>query len=114
MADTAKDDAREPLPQRRQSTRDTISHHSQVVRPGNLAIDVHLVDLSPNGFHARCSERPFQRGESVAVRLPLIGQVQARVMWGLRGCFGCQFLVPIDARTYLDVLAMIRKAERAD
>lgn len=111
MANTAKDCPREPLPQRRQAKRDTVDHHTQVLLPGHPPLDVHVIDISPNGFHARCTQRQFQRGESLALRLPLVGLVQARVMWGLRGCFGCQFLVPVDARRYLDVLATIRKSE---
>ena len=111
MADAAKDYGRQPQPQRRQANRDAVDHDTQLRLPGHPPLNVHVIDISPSGLHARCSERRFQRGESVAVRLPLVGLVQARVMWGLRGCFGCQFLVPVDARCYLDILAVIRKSE---
>ena len=101
MADAAKDYGRQLQPQRRQANRDAVDHDTQLRLPGHPPLNVHVIDISPSGLHARCSERQF----------PLVGLVQARVMWGLRGCFGCQFLVPVDARCYLDVLAAIRKSE---
>jgi hypothetical protein len=33
-------------------------------------------------------------------------------MWSVRGCFGGQFQLPIDARTYLDLLAQVRATSR--
>ncbi|MBB5986338.1 PilZ domain-containing protein [Sphingobium lignivorans] len=93
--------------QRRETTRDLVDFPTSIER-GEIRLDVRLIDVSARGFHARCSDARFVRGEAVSVWLPQCGLVQARVMWGLRGCFGAQFMVPIDPRTYPDILAALR------
>jgi hypothetical protein len=108
MAEAAKKIELTAHAQRRQTARDLVDFDTIVVRSRNIPVDIRLVDLSPKGFHARCGPARFERGETVSLRLPLVGMVEARVMWSLRGCFGSQFLLPIDARTYLDLLAGIR------
>jgi hypothetical protein len=100
--------------QRRQAQRDLVDYKTAIIRPGNLRREVQLVDISPLGFHAKCSGEQFSRGESVSLLLPLIGIMQSRVMWSLRGCFGGQFLVPIDARAYLDCLNRLREGSTRD
>ena len=114
MAEVAKQTDLTGYAQRRQTARDLVDFDTMVLRPGNVRLDVRLVDLSPKGFHARCGAARFERGEPVSLRLPLVGLVQARVMWSLRGCFGCQFIVPVDARAYLDLLAIVRAESAKD
>ena len=93
--------------QRRQSSREPVDLPAAVIRPGREQQPVRLVDISPFGLHARFNGGSFHRGEYLHVDLPLIGPVKAQVMWGLKGCFGCKFVMPIDARTYLRLLATI-------
>ena len=100
--------------QRRQTQRDLVDYKTALLRPGNLRRDVQLVDISPMGFHARCGTDGFERGEAVSILLPLVGIVKARVMWSLKGCFGGQFLLPIDARADLDCLARLREGSTRD
>lgn len=108
MADPARQAELTSHAQRRQTARDLVDYDTIIIRPGNVRRDVQLVDISPKGFHARCGLERFERGESVSLRLPLIGLVQGRVMWSLRGCFGGQFILPVDARAYLDCLVLLR------
>lgn len=98
--------------QRRTTGRDPVDHETIVLRPGEVRIDVRLIDLSARGFHARCGLARFDRGESIRLQLPLVSTLPARVMWSVRGCFGGQFQLPIDARTYLDLLAQVRATSR--
>ncbi len=108
MTEVAKQvDSRAPA-QRRHVGRDLIDFETVLVRNGSRQIKTRLVDLSPKGFHARSGDARFERGEIIGLRLPLVGILPGRVMWGLKGCFGAQFSVPIDARSYLDLLAQIR------
>jgi hypothetical protein len=100
--------------QRRQTQRDLVDYKTAIIRPGNLRREVQLVDISPLGFHAKCGGEQFTRGESVSLLLPLIGIVKGRVMWSLRGCFGAQFLVPVDARAYLDCLGKLNEGSSRD
>lgn len=107
MADPAKK-IEQGLAQRRQSGRESVDLPAMVIRPGRDQQPVRLVDISPFGLHARFHGSGFGRGEHLHVDLPLIGPVKAQVMWGLKGCFGCKFMMPIDARTFLRLLATIR------
>ncbi len=107
MAETKKQIDEQAHGQRRQIARDLIDFETSLIRGGGKQIAVHLVDLSPKGFHARTAASRFERGEVVSLRLPIIGLVPGRVMWGLKGCFGAQFSIPIDARHYLELIARI-------
>lgn len=100
--------------QRRQTERDLVDYKTMIIRTGNLRRDVDLVDISPKGFHARCGEERFERGEAVSLLLPLLGIVPGSVMWSMRGCFGSQFFLPIDARAYLDCLDRLREGSTRD
>ena len=104
MADAAKK-IEQGHEQRRQSVREAVDLPATIRRPGREPQPVRLVDISPFGLHARFHGNSFQRGEHLHVDLPLIGPIKAQVMWGLKGCFGCKFLMPIDARTFLRLLA---------
>lgn len=114
MAEATKRNELKAHDQRRQTNRDLVSYDTVVTHSRDITIDVRLVDLSPRGFHARCGPARFERGEPVSLHLPSIGMIDAKVMWSLRGCFGAQFNLPIDARSYLDLLAGIRSGTVKD
>jgi len=113
MADTAKQVDQQAHEKRRQVSRDLVDFEASLTRNGGKTLTVRLVDLSPKGYHARCSAVRFERGEVVSLRLPIVGLLPGRVMWGLKGCLGVQFSLPIDARNYLELIARIR-AETPD
>lgn len=54
--------------------------------------DVHLriINLSANGFMIQ-GESPLGRGERVLIRLPVIGRIEAHVIWVADGRAGFQF-----------------------
>ena len=108
MSETARQAGERPRAARRQVARDLVDLETVLIRNGGDEGPVRLVDLSRKGFHARCADLRFARGDVVTLRLPLVGFIPGRVMWGLKGCFGCQFSVPLDERTYLRLLARIR------
>ncbi|OJY71121.1 MAG: hypothetical protein BGP16_10995 [Sphingobium sp. 66-54] len=108
MPETARQADEHQHASRRQVARDLVDLGTVLIRNGGDEVAVRLVDLSRKGFHARCASPQFARGDVVTVRLPLVGFIPGRVMWGLKGCFGCQFSVPLDERTYLRLLARIR------
>jgi|GEM_PF-1080399 len=114
MAETARRYELTSHAQRRQTSRDLVDFDTVIIRPGNVRRDIKLVDISARGFHARCGHERFERGESISLRLPIVGIAHGRVMWSLRGCVGGQFLLPIDARTYLDCLAELRESTKRD
>jgi hypothetical protein len=59
------------------------------------SLEVRLVDLSTDGFRARC-DAVVLRGSLVKIELPGIGEVEAQVSWRRRGELGARFLAPID------------------
>jgi hypothetical protein len=50
----------------------------------------------------------LERGERVWVLLPMLGEVEAEAMWGLRGLFGCKFIEPVAAELYGQVLPQLQ------
>jgi hypothetical protein len=113
MAETIKQVDQQAREKRRQVSRDLVDFEAPLARNGGKALSVRLVDLSPKGYHARCGKSEFERGDVVSLRLPIVGLLPGRVMWGLKGCFGVQFSVPIDAGNYHELIAHIR-AETPD
>lgn len=93
---------------RRTVNRDRLTYRAQVFRPGGIEVGVSLIDLSCKGFQASCGPARFARGESIQIALPLVETLNCRVMWSLPGCFGAQFMIPIDARGYLDMIAVMQ------
>lgn len=113
MADTAKQVDQRAHEKRRQVSRDLVDFEAPLTRNGGKALTVRLVDLSPKGYHARCDGNGFERGDVVSLRLPIVGLLPGRVMWDLKGCFGVQFSLPINAGHYHELIARIR-AETPD
>lgn len=112
MANLARIASGEPLREfRRTVNRDRLAYSVQVSRPGADTVEVSLIDLSCKGFQASCGKARFARGETVQVALPLMDLLHCRIMWSLPGCFGAQFMIPIDARSYLDMLAVMREGD---
>ncbi|HZV19700.1 MAG TPA: PilZ domain-containing protein [Sphingobium sp.] len=112
MSEPSRQADQSPHASRRQVARDLVDFESALILNGGVEVIVRLVDLSRKGFHARCANPRFIRDDVVTVCLPLVGFLPGRVMWGLKGCFGAQFSVPLDERTYLRVLTRIRAETR--
>ncbi len=74
------------------------------------ALDTRIMDISPYGFQGRARSRILERGERASVLLPLVGECQADIMWGLKGLFGCKFLEPLDGDLYGELLGLLRRA----
>ncbi len=53
-------------------------------------VHLHIVNLSANGFMIN-GESPLGRGERVLIRLPVIGRIEAHVIWVADDRAGFQF-----------------------
>ena len=93
---------------RRTVARDTIELQTLVRSAAFGTARARLADMSPYGCQARLAGTLWERDERIVVLLPLIGEIEARVMWGLKGLFGCKFDTPIDADIYPTLLTTIR------
>lgn len=100
------DDVRELA--RRVVPRDMIELLTLVRCADNVSVRARICDISPYGCQARGTGTAREKGDIVHILLPIIGEVEAHVMWGLKGLFGCKFETPIDADLYPQMLAMIR------
>ncbi len=108
-ADPTSSDLRELA--RRTVARDMVDFHTAVTVEELGQLEARLMDISPYGFQCRASSRMLERGERAWVALPLVGEQQADVMWGLKGLFGCRFVEPIDPDLYGRLLGLIRSGE---
>jgi hypothetical protein len=66
------------------------------LRPNSWSsLEIHMLDLSPLGFRARCEAR-LQPGGAVSLEIPGIGAVEAQVEWQRDNQFGARFFNEID------------------
>ena len=65
-------------------------------------IDMHIVNVSAQGFMARGADN-LERGERLVLRLPVIGRIEAHMIWTHEGRSGFQFerIIRIDDFTRL-------------
>ncbi|WP_373489030.1 PilZ domain-containing protein [Blastomonas sp.] len=52
-------------------------------------IKTHIVNVSSNGFMTE-GEMPLAKGERLTVRLPVVGRIEAHLVWSLGGRCGFQ------------------------
>lgn len=93
---------------RRDAPREEVFHRTRASRSGGRSVPLQVVNVSASGLMARTDES-FEIGESLRVRLPVIGEVGAQVRWSLGGRIGCQFDRMIDLAPYLELLGALAK-----
>lgn len=92
---------------RRRYPRDQVSWQTDVQARG-FSASARILDISPMGFSAACS-REFAEADPIRVTLPIVGQVQADIVWGLAGHFGACFPSPFEATLYARMLSAVRR-----
>jgi len=98
-------------PERRQSERDEVFYRTRASAAGLGSFPAQVVNISANGFMAR-TEQELAVGQSLTIRLPVVGEVKAEVRWSLGGRVGCQFTRMVDLASYLELLATLMKEAR--
>ena len=101
----------QPAFDRRGAAREEVFYRTRATSQAGDAVQLQIVNVSACGFMARC-EAELTAGESISVRLPVIGDVSAEVRWSLGGRIGCQFDRMIDLAPYLEILAEMVHASR--
>ena len=86
----------------RRAERDEVSFRSELIDGDRDGVQIHVVDISPLGFRARCDTCP--ESGSVQIALPGLGFITARVVWALGGRIGGEFSRPIEPALYRRVL----------
>ena len=89
--------------EKRRAQRDAVSVRAKLHEPGEEAHEILVGNLSPFGFMA-ISPVAYREGTLVRLDLPLIGEVNARIVWSLSDRIGAEFIRPFDARGYRELL----------
>jgi hypothetical protein len=95
-------------PDRRQSERDEVFYRTRASASGLGSFPAQVVNISANGFMAR-TETELAVGQSLTIRLPVVGEMKAEVRWSLGGRIGCQFARMIELASYLELLGVLLK-----
>ncbi|MBC2777736.1 PilZ domain-containing protein [Parasphingopyxis marina] len=89
--------------EKRRAARDAVSIRASLHEPSEEGHEILVGNLSPFGFMA-ISPKAYREGTLVRLNLPLIGEVNARIVWSLSDRIGAEFIRPFDARGYRALL----------
>ncbi|MEO1045099.1 MAG: PilZ domain-containing protein [Pseudomonadota bacterium] len=73
----------------RQGARHSVDHVVIAEHRTLGDIKTHIVNISANGFMTE-GEMPLGKGERISLRLPVIGNMEAHMIWSLGGRSGFQ------------------------
>ena len=85
----------------------TIAEHRQL---GDIT--THIINISDNGFMTE-GEMPLGKGERIIVRLPVVGRIEAHLIWQVGGRCGFQLERVIRLNEFLDMVEMLNPASSA-
>ncbi|CDO34875.1 MULTISPECIES: pilus assembly protein PilZ [Novosphingobium] len=74
-------------------------------------VHLHIVNVSAQGFMAD-GELELERGERVVIRLPVIGRIEAHLIWSHEGRAGFQFERIIRVDEFLKLVDAIQPNPR--
>lgn len=74
-------------------------------------IHFHIVNLSAHGFMAQ-GEHDLGRGDRVAIRLPIIGRIEAHLIWAHNGRSGFQFERIVRADDFIKLVDTLQPNPR--
>ena len=78
-------------------------------RRGDL--ELHVTNLSAHGFMTT-GETGLSRGERVVIRLPLIGRIEAHLIWSSGGRTGFQFERILRSDDFVLLIAAVQPNQR--
>lgn len=90
----------------RGAPRDEVMHRTRANDGEGRSIKLVLVNMSANGFMARCEGEPVA-GHRLRVQLPILGDVDAVVRWSLGGRIGCELDHTIPLAEYYGMLSIM-------
>lgn len=74
----------------RQAARHPVDHELIGEHRRLGEVQLHIVNVSAHGFMT-AGAVPLARGERVIIRLPVIGRIEAHMIWSVEGRAGFQF-----------------------
>ncbi len=85
----------------------TIAEHRQL---GD--IKTHIVNISDNGFMTE-GDMPLGKGERITIRLPIVGRIEAHLIWQVGARCGFQLERVIRLNEFLDMIEMLNPASKS-
>lgn len=98
--------------EKRRAERDEVFFGTTMFVHGGMTREVQVVNLSPFGFLIRAADDVAERTR-VKLKLPVIGPVDAVLVWTLGGRAGGEFAKAIDASLYREMLVAARAQRSA-
>ncbi|WP_164114452.1 PilZ domain-containing protein [Sphingorhabdus sp. Alg239-R122] len=95
----------------RRAARHAINHSAIAEHRLLGDIKTHIVNISDNGFMTE-GDMPIGKGERITVRLPILGQIEAHMIWTVGGRCGFQFERVIRLNEFLDMVEVLNPVTR--
>lgn len=92
--------------EKRVDDRVAVFHRTRAIGPERQPLALVIVDLSISGMMARC-DIAFIPGVHIQVKLPVVGEHQARICWSLGGRVGLAFCPVLGVDQYAALLAAL-------
>ena len=96
---------------KRRAARHPVDHQTIAEHRQFGDIHLHIVNVSAQGFMVR-GEMDLERGERVVVRLPVIGMIEAHLIWSHEGRAGFQFERIIRIDDFFQMVDMLQPNPR--
>jgi hypothetical protein len=98
--------------EKRRAERDEVFFGTTMFVHGGITREVQVVNLSPFGFLVRAADDIAERSR-VKLKLPVVGPVDASIVWTLGGRAGGEFGKAIDGDLYREMLVAARAQRSA-
>lgn len=93
-------------PDLRRAARHRASYNSVIEHVGGET-RIHIANVSAHGFMIDDHDGKLQRGDRVSVRLPVIGRIEAYLVWAMDSRAGFQFERIIRLPDFLAMLEQV-------
>lgn len=97
--------------EQRRAARHAVDHVAIAEHRHLGDIKTHIVNISANGFMTE-GEMPLAKGERIIVRFPVVGRIEAHLIWSLGGRSGFQMERVIKLQEFsqmIDAIQPVRK-----
>lgn len=99
------------VPDKRRAMRHPVDHKLIAEHRQHGDVHLHIVNISAQGFMAT-GDTELSRGERLTVRLPIVGQIEAHLIWAHDGRAGFQFERIIRLDDFLKLIDAIQPNPR--
>ena len=93
----------------RRAARHAVDHPTIAEHRKLGDIKTHIVNISDNGFMTE-GDMPIGKGERIIVRLPVVGRIEAHLIWTVGGRCGFQLERVIRLDEFMDMVETLNPA----